>query len=509
MTRRGIAAAFAAVLLLATPAMSAAAPPVPRGVLRGWNIVLITLDATDPARIGAYGGSPRTMPYFDELARNGLLVMNAYTLTGSTAPAHATLFSGLSAAEHGVRSNGLPLAGGVFWLPEMLREQGYVTAGSTVAFFMNRTNGFSRGFDCFEGPAGDDDPMRRSNRAAYRAFEQNCLPMLSAEKPFFAFIHLKGGHAPLAPVGEAYLRRHSRSLPPDRLPPIPTAEQALLGQDDAALRTSLNAYYDASLSEADDTLRLLFQQFKTRGLTRKTLFIITADHGESFDHGFHGEHWPSPWQSTLRVPLLFHTESGALSRGRISDRLFSHADLVPTLSHLFAFPVANRNSGEAFNLFGATKRTAVEAASVNVYDYEHYVREMFAASDEGVAAAWRKDADDLERRGAFYWSRIEMAPDGIFKLLHFGATPRSRPAETPMQLFDLSRDPGEQRDLLRSGGGKRTLAAAMLGRARSSDFLFGHFLADLKPSGEPARDALRRQLDDETIKKLKALGYLQ
>ncbi|MGH9421832.1 MAG: sulfatase-like hydrolase/transferase, partial [Thermoanaerobaculia bacterium] len=92
--------------------------------LHGWNVVLITLDATSAARIGAYGGSPATMPFFDSLAQHGLLVMHAYTVTGSTSPAHATLLSGVLPEKHKVFYNGLPLAPHVFWLPEELQKEG-------------------------------------------------------------------------------------------------------------------------------------------------------------------------------------------------------------------------------------------------------------------------------------------------------------------------------------------------------------------------------------------------
>lgn len=56
-------ALLALSLVLAAPlhARTAAA----KGSLKGWNVVLITLDATNPQRIGTYGGKHDVMPYFD------------------------------------------------------------------------------------------------------------------------------------------------------------------------------------------------------------------------------------------------------------------------------------------------------------------------------------------------------------------------------------------------------------------------------------------------------------
>lgn len=176
------------------------------GSLQGWNVVLITLDATNPARIGAYGGSPRTMPFFDSLARKGRLFMHAYTPTGSTSPAHATLLSGALPERHRVVYNGVPLAPDVFWMPEEFHKLGYVTVASTVAFFLHDLNKLDRGFDYFEYPTGPDSATRpfSSNHVAYQSFKEHCLPMLSPSKPFFALIHLKGGHTPVVPVAEEF-----------------------------------------------------------------------------------------------------------------------------------------------------------------------------------------------------------------------------------------------------------------------------------------------------------------
>jgi arylsulfatase A-like enzyme len=582
----------ATILALAT--VSSATPGIPRGALHGWNVVLITLDATDAARIGAYGGSPATMPFFDSLAGRGVLVMHAYTITGSTSPAHATLLSGLLPDKHGVLHNGLSLARDAFWLPEKLHELGYVIVGSSVAFFMHRPNGLDRGFDHFETPA-TDDVLRpwESNRRGYLPFEERCLPLLSAGKPFFALIHLKGGHAPRTPVDEAFLRRHSATLPANRPPANYNAEQMAVGAlDPAAWRADELAYYDASLSEADATLKTIFDDFRARGLAKKTLFVVTADHGETFDHGFSGEHWPSPYESTLHVPLLLYTENGALPAARIEDRLTTHADFVRTLGHLLGIPLESGAQSDSIDLFGATKRTSMHASSVSSLSYEAALRELFVTPesflqrisharvrrdlrsrlesprrsalllplivgaslvallfttigfmlwrrpDRGRAvvsvalvvfaglffvsaivygiragsaahAMAKKDVEDLERVGVLYWARIEMRPDGVYKLLHLGtATPRLF-NRYPVRLYNVTADPAEEVDLLRNGSQQRVLAAGMLGRARSTDSLFGFALSDLATTEQSFRDAVARRLDRETRQKLKSLGYLQ
>jgi Sulfatase len=487
----------------ATPAM---------GSLQGWNVVLITLDAMNAARIGAYGGSQRAMPFFDSLARKGLLVMHAYTITGSTSPAHATLLSGLQPRKHGVLYNGVPLAPGVFWLPEELRKRGYATVGSTVAFFLHDLNKMDRGFDHFEHPTGPDAATRpwSSNHVGYSRFRDHCLPLLSPDKPFFALIHLKGGHEPVVPVAEEYLRRFSKTLPAHALPKGPSPEDLALGTvDPAAYRTARLAYYDANLSEADATLEQIFADFKARGLTKKTLFVITGDHGDSYDHGFTGEHWPSPFESTLHVPLLFYTESGAIPPGRIADRLVSHADFVKTLAYLLGADFEPGRDSDSINELGMKKRTSMEVSSVSSITYEDTIHQLLMNRESDRASTLKKDADDLERLGVFYWGRIELTQDGIYKLLHLGSTHSRVLAGSPVRLYNVTTDSAEQVDLLENGSKKRVLAAGMLDRARNADQFFGLFISNLKGSPPEVRAALTRTLDRETIEKLKSLGYLQ
>jgi hypothetical protein len=451
------------------------------------------------------------MPFFDSLARKGLLVMHAYTLTGSTSPAHATLLSGTRPEKHGVVYNGVPLAKDVFWLPEELRKQGYQTIGSSVGFFIRDLNKFDRGFDYFETPTGADVVNRpwSSNRVGYEQFREHCLPLLSADEPFFAWIHLKGGHAPIAPIAAEFLRRHSKTLPPDKAPGRARAEDLALGKVDVEkLRSEQLAYYDANLSEADAALQQLFDDFKARGLMRKTLFVITADHGDSYDHGFSGDHWPSPYESTLHVPLLYYTESGALHPGRLADRLVSHTDFVRTLGYLLGIPLGAGRPSDSINMFAADRRTSIRASSVSSLTYEDTVRQLIHDQKSERAPVLKKDAEDLERLGVFYWAQIELRPDGIYKLLHFGST-ISRLLTNPVRLYNVTADPAERTDLLQSGSKKRLVAAQMLERARDKDPFFGIFMSNLKGSVEEVRDAVTRRLDRETVERLKSLGYLQ
>src|SRR5690242_16030295 len=83
------------------------------GILAFWlwprpktNVLLITLDTTRADHLGCYGYAQAKTPVLDGLASSGVLCERAYTVAPLTLPAHASLFTGLYPAEHGVRSNG-------------------------------------------------------------------------------------------------------------------------------------------------------------------------------------------------------------------------------------------------------------------------------------------------------------------------------------------------------------------------------------------------------------------
>lgn len=485
---------------------TAAASTVPAAALKGWNVVLITLDTTNPARLATYGGDPRVMPFLDALAAKGLVVENAYATTGSTAPSHATMLSGALPHEHGVLYNGGGrLAAGRWWMPEELAKRGYFTAGSTVAFFMGKDYGFGRGWSLFTSATVAQTPVP-SNDASVGLASPQLDAVAAAGKPFFAWVHLKGGHDPLVPIGSRFLRNFSPRGSTAIAPKKPAADDLMSSAERASAMRELLRYYDANLLEADDALRKLMEGFKKRGLSARTLFVITADHGESFDHGIVGEHWPSPWQSTLRIPMILYTESGTLPKGRLRDRLVSTADLAPTIMHLLGFPGVYTGR-EGKNMFGPDARQSMAAASVSSLLYEDYeARAVKLAGDkEGVAAMQqlRADAAELERTGIFYWAYIKRVPDGsIYKIVHFGNR-RNTAGAGGVQMYNVTRDPRETSDLV-SKGEERRLAVSLLNEARARSPFFGR-LGTL--TGDNAR--MMEGLDAEAIRKLKALGYLQ
>ena len=162
----GGAAALAAVIALASAAQ--AARPA-RGALRDQtqpspppaafplpNVVLIVLDTVRASNVSSYGYERRTTPHLDAFAAGAVRFSTATTVSSWSVPAHASLFTGLFAPEHGAGlslrdasrrlERPAPLDASLVTLAEHLAERGYATAGISanllLAPHMNLTQGF-------------------------------------------------------------------------------------------------------------------------------------------------------------------------------------------------------------------------------------------------------------------------------------------------------------------------------------------------------------------------------
>jgi tetratricopeptide (TPR) repeat protein len=176
--------------------------------------------------------------------------------------------------------------------------------------------------------------------------------------------------------------------------------------------------------------------------------VIAGDHGEGL--GEHGEatHGMLLFDSTLRVPLIV-TAPGEVSPS-VRGEPVSLIDIAPTLLALADVASDQTLPGQSLLQDG-------DAA-----------RESFAETDYPEAAGWQKGRALIQDR---------------FKLIASGKS----------QLFDLSTDAGEQRDLSDERGPTRVAMSARL-------------IEIAKPSHDAP--AASRVVDAETASRLRALGYV-
>lgn len=92
------------------------------------NIILIMADQLRFDALGCYGNSQIHTPNIDSLALNGTALDNHYIQNPVCAPSRCSILTGRYPKNHGTRDNGIPLRDEEITFPEILQENGYLTA---------------------------------------------------------------------------------------------------------------------------------------------------------------------------------------------------------------------------------------------------------------------------------------------------------------------------------------------------------------------------------------------
>ena len=74
----------------------------PEEAARPPNLVIVSIDTLRADHLGLYGYHRETSPHLDELAERSVVFDQAVTVHVSTAPAHATVLTGLYPGSHGL-----------------------------------------------------------------------------------------------------------------------------------------------------------------------------------------------------------------------------------------------------------------------------------------------------------------------------------------------------------------------------------------------------------------------
>ncbi len=295
-----------------------------RGVLDGWNVLLVSFDTLRADHLRCYGHAAIETPVIDGLAAEGVRFAHAISSVPLTLPSHSTMMTGLYPPRHGVRNNGtFCLEEAVTTLAEILQAKGYRTGAVVSAFVLDRRFGLAQGFDHYDDDLTEGDQPARGGFRERRAELTNRAAITwlrdQAEEPFFLFVHYFDAHWPYIPPSP-YRERYERSA------------------------------YDGEIAYADDQLGKLLAAVDQKGVRQRTLVIVTADHGESL--GEHGEmsHGIFIYDGTQHVPLIVSGPS-PLPRGHTVEYEVGVVDITPTVLNLLGIDPPGELDGR--NLFTA------------------------------------------------------------------------------------------------------------------------------------------------------------
>ena len=304
------------------------------------NVVLITMDTTRADYLSCYGFPlrPPTTPVLDRLASQGTRFDLAMSTAAVTPVSHASILTGRTNREHGVRvifaGSGFRLGDDVPTLATRFKRAGYATIAVHSAFPVSPYFGLTRGFDVVQSfdtavkqVVVDDEQQFRWDQNFPRRSDVTMNIVLeevrAAQEPFFLWIHLWDPHDTIQMPPRSFLP------PPEQMFETDPAGQVIVDAEGVPkLRRPMRALYAAEIRYMDAQIGRLFTQLQQAGRWDDTIVAVTADHGQGLqDHG-----WAAHrilYQEQIRVPLIVKVPG--LKQKRVVRDLTRTIDIAPTL----------------------------------------------------------------------------------------------------------------------------------------------------------------------------------
>lgn len=478
------------------------------------------------------------LPNLTRLRESGVTFANAFTTNPVCSPARATIATGLTSQGHGVTECGYDLDPDVPTFMRALRGAGYRTGAFGKLHFRTQLEGVNPdyrpyGYDVTEitedpragawldwvratrpehyraaqatvwmtmvpelrayGPDGDDlaariEAVRAEFGWATEEFPDNTseaytLPFpaevsqtawitdrarefIAAAppgRPLFTHVSYVQPHNPFAPPAEYVDRVDVSRIPapvpaewyPDREPAYFRAEHYPEPSYDTVGWRHERRMYLADLAHLDHELGRLLDALAAAGRLDGTYVIFTSDHGELLhDHGLTGK-WERHYDPCVRVPLL--VSGPGLDRGTVREELVDHTDIAPTAYAIAGLPLPLLNRP----FYGRP----LDPPEIPLLPG----RSLLPLCGGGDAGEWRdavyvrSDNNHWEASPRSWARTIRTARHRYTRFLGGGGE----------QLFDLVADPDERWNL----------------------------------AGDPAYDALRRDLADRLFELVAGEGY--
>jgi N-acetylglucosamine-6-sulfatase len=326
------------------------------------NFVVVIVDDLDVA-------SAALMPNINSLlVQHGATFANSFACNPVSAPARATLLTGLHSHNHGVKNNTgayqVFLANsGSSHIAKSLQSAGYRT--SMIGKLMNKYVGedpipgwnewnavySDEGSDAYYdysiretdgsvtayGNEGEDYITDVLANRALAFLEQSTA---DDQRPFFLWLAF---NAPHEPAEYALDFRHSFAA--EIAPRTPSFNEDDINDKPAYVRAiplmtddrihELDSYYRARLRctlSVDQAVERIVSLLETTGALENTYIIFTSDNG--YLQGHHRYFWgkDAPYEPSIRVPLVFR--GPRIPAGRSIDTLVSNVDFAPTIAEL-------------------------------------------------------------------------------------------------------------------------------------------------------------------------------
>ena len=429
------------------------------------NILLLTIDALSAQYMSLYGAARATTPQLARFAQAAMVFDHAYANANFTTSGVTSILTGTMPWTH----RALQLPG---WpleetrrnsLPALLRrsgyQMGYVSTNANAGANKNGLGGYFdfastdrvqggpalRALACSDGLSAIlryscaaaqlrlfPGTKRLENWLSFDSRNQGYDPRLAIvpalgwlqrvdkTRPVFLWVHLYPPHDPY-PAPEPWLGKFDSSDLIRNSAQFQVLWAFALQHVPAAQAHALEARYDESILYVDHYAGELLEQ-ALQALGENTAVVITADHGESFGHGYGAHAGPALYDELIHVPLLIKLP--LQHQGAHSAVTVQQVDIAPTLAALVG--IAKPSSWEGRSLLGAWRGPNPDPEEIPVYSMNFEENRFASQLTTGSVAVI----------------------DGGWKLVHFlGNLRYALMPELHDELYDLRTDPSELENL--------------------------------------------------------------
>jgi arylsulfatase A-like enzyme len=449
------------------------------------NVLVLAADSLRADRL-----ERRVAPNLSSLADRGTRFERTYVSLPRTFPSWVTWLTGRHPHHHGIRSmfpRWEERAKDFDSLPERLGRAGWAT-GVVSDYAGDIFSRIDLGFGTVDVPEFDfrqlvrqhvlerETPLlpvlhSRLGRGAFPVLrEMNdaadpqmlardavaTMRSLEGRGPFYLVVFFSTAHFPYAAPAPFYGRFTDASYRGRFKYDKPVG----LGQDapaDARDEAQVRGLYDGAVASIDDAAQRVLDALESDGLTKKTIVVVTGDHGETlYEHGHgqgHGDHLFG--DEGTHVPLVIVDPRVAPPAGqpRRVPSIARDVDLAPTLYALTGVAPPSDLDGRSLApaLSGGPLAPVLAYAETGLW----FTEEIPGLPSElrlpypGIARLTEVDTrhgDEVVLQKAVrpltLVAKHRMVRDDRFKLIYV-------PARTGVRwmLFDTRVDPGEERDV--------------------------------------------------------------
>lgn len=421
------------LLTVATGARPAYSAPPP-------NILILIAEDLSP-RVGAYGDEVARTPNIDALAARSVRYTRAFTTAGVCAPSRAALITGqhqISFGAQHMRTSTGPLGlylaqpeSKVRAFPEIMRAHGYYTfTDRKLDYQFSGIRAGSGPFTIWDEENADDTAWR------HRAAGQPFLGVINFFETHESGVMRQSG----TPYSESHRASQAarRAITAQRVSVTQPEEVSLPTYlpDLPAVRRDLARHYD-NIHLMDKRVGRILSALESDGLTKDTIVIWTADHGDGLPRSKR-----ELYDSGTRVPLLIARPGQSAT---VDDRLVSFVDLAPTVLSWAGIPPPHWLHGHAI---GATPRRYIYSSRDRIDEVMdrqrairspryRYIRSWHPQVPAGHALQYRDNIDMVRAwRAAYRAGELNRAQAKWFE-------PVGRE-----QLYDVVNDPDELNNLI-------------------------------------------------------------